>query len=133
MKINKMVSRIFSSPLISMTQKPFLDYNQIQSGLYLGTAVAVKNEELLNKLKIKAILTVDIYPLPEEIKKRLTYYLHIKIKDDEREDLIGNLQTTFNFIQKCLDEKINIFVHCVAGISRSSSIVIAYLGRSNLI
>ena len=53
------------------------------------------------------------------------------MKDDEKEDLIGNLQTTYAFIQKCLDSKLPLFVHCVAGLSRSPAVVIGYLMKAN--
>ena len=109
----------------------FLDYNQIQAGIYLGNLAAAKDEELLNELNIKAILTIDIYSLPDEITRQLTYYLHINLKDDPKDDLISRLDSSFKFIQKCLNEKQNLFVHCVAGISRSASILIAYFMKMN--
>lgn len=117
-----------------MSHKPFLDYNQIVSGkssIYIGNLTSAQNEELLLKLKVRAILTVDIYPLPDQVIKQLTYYLHVKLKDDEKEDLITNLDKSCKFISKCMDEKINLIIHCVAGLSRSPAILIGYLMKQN--
>lgn len=80
---------------------------------------------------MKAILTVDIHPLPGEIIKGLVNYLHVKLRDESKENLIENLDTTFAFIKKCQDEKTDLLIHCVAGISRSPSILIAYLMKAN--
>lgn len=117
-----------------MSHKPFLDYNQIvscKSAIYIGNLISAKNEELLAKLKINAVLSVDIYPLPDEVIKKLSHYLHIKLKDDEKEDLLTNLERSCRFIEKCTDEKINLMIHCVAGLSRSPSILIGYLMKQN--
>ena len=50
-------------------------------------------------------------------------YANIEIDDDERENIFKYFYTCINFIEK---SKI-CFVHCQAGMSRSASIVIAYV------
>jgi protein-tyrosine phosphatase len=53
-------------------------------------------------------------------------HLWIVIGDDPKEDIAKFFSTTFHFIRKNL-LKGNVLVHCQAGISRSCTIVIAYL------
>ncbi len=50
-------------------------------------------------------------------------YGNIEIEDDERENIFKYFYTCINFIDK---SKI-CYVHCQAGVSRSASIVIAYV------
>ena len=50
-------------------------------------------------------------------------YLELPLDDHPDQDLISHLKPAINFIK---NGKI-VFVHCAAGISRSASIVIAYL------
>lgn len=78
-------------------------------------------------MRIGAIVTVayearDIV-LPPEIRR-----LHIDMVDAKEENLYAFLNTTYQFIEHNI-QKTNVLVHCVAGVSRSPAIVLAYLMR----
>ena len=53
-------------------------------------------------------------------------YLYIPAIDHTNFDLTEFFPQSSSFIDKCLNYT-NVLVHCVAGISRSSTLVIAYL------
>ena len=95
--------------------------NEITPQLYLGNNESAKDKEMLLQMEITHILVVGFY-LHEYYPDTFTYKT-IEIEDNDKEQLIPLLIPAFEFIEraeKCL-------VHCRAGISRSSSIVIAYI------
>jgi len=60
--------------------------------------------------------------LPKEIKE-----LHLKIYDYEEFDISGFFEKANDFINQCKSEKGVMLVHCKLGISRSATLVLAYL------
>lgn len=56
-------------------------------------------------------------------------YLTIRMHDDQNSDIFSQFQLVFNFIDmaKKSDRNAKIMVHCQMGISRSASLVIAYI------
>ena len=59
-------------------------------------------------------------------KNEIPDYLHIPGEDHERFDLSRYFDKSIDFIKTSLG-KTNILVHCMAGISRSVTLVLAYL------
>lgn len=55
-------------------------------------------------------------------------HLKIKIDDSPFENISQHFSTCIDFISKNIKYG-NVFVHCVAGVSRSATIVIAYVMR----
>ena len=93
----------------------------IKDKLFLGNYYSATQKEELKKRGVTQILMVgyllhEFYPEDFE-------YANIEIEDDERENIFRYFYTCINFIEK---SKI-CFVHCQAGVSRSASIVIAYV------
>ncbi len=66
----------------------------------------------------------------DEIKpqfpKRFTYKI-VMIGDKRSADLKEHFMDCFKFIDEFLDQGLNVLVHCMAGASRSATVVIAYL------
>ena len=58
-------------------------------------------------------------------------YKHVAILDLPQADIISRLDDCFSFIDEAVKNNGKVLVHCMAGISRSSSIVIGYLMKSN--
>ncbi len=54
----------------------------------------------------------------------------INIDDSESSDLYSHLQKVTTFIHDSIENGDKVLVHCQAGISRSATVVIAYIMRS---
>lgn len=57
-------------------------------------------------------------------------YHRVPIHDDGTEELLPHLGACFAFIDAALDSKGAVLIHCLAGMSRSASIVAAYVVRA---
>lgn len=58
-------------------------------------------------------------------------YLKLHLWDLEHQSLKSSLEPSYAFIQKAVSNSGIVLIHCNAGISRSSSILIYYLMRTN--
>lgn len=105
-----------------------VNLDQIEPGLWLGNVTAAADLPTLEKLAIRSILTIDSCPLPAHVTEnpglRVKY---IQASDVPREDLIKHFEDTNRFIRDSLAEERNVLVHCYFGVSRSATIVIAYI------
>ena len=102
------------------------DISQITNTIYLGNIDAAFNKKKLKQLGIKKVLTVmgafgNHYNSNEFIHKS------IDVDDDYQTNIIQYFQECLLFIEG--NDK--IFVHCAAGMSRSPTIVIAYIMWKN--
>ena len=100
----------------------FNNMDEIVDNIWLGNYFAAKDIEFLKKKGIKKILTVmnDYGPKYENNE-----FIHKKylVDDINSQNIIQYFGECLNFMKG--DEK--ILVHCMAGASRSATIVIAYL------
>lgn len=58
-------------------------------------------------------------------------HLHIQIDDDDEEDIIKYFAVVNAFVDHARQQGGNVLIHCIAGISRSVTVAVAYLLREN--
>ncbi|KAJ5067936.1 dual specificity protein phosphatase [Anaeramoeba ignava] len=107
----------------------FESFNQILPNLFLGPRfVAEKNIENLIKIGITHILNVT--KEGETPYKSQFTYKTIKIEDDLGVQISDYFDSSFEFIDSSIKNNGKVYVHCDAGISRSPTIIIYYLMKS---
>ncbi|XP_066055325.1 dual specificity protein phosphatase 15 [Chamaea fasciata] len=98
--------------------------SQILPGLYLGNFVDAKDLEQLSRNKITHI--VSIHESPQPLLKDITY-LRIPLPDTPEANIKRHFKECISFIHQCRLHGGNCLVHCLAGISRSTTVVVAYV------
>ena len=96
--------------------------------LYLGSIGSASNLKELQKCKITHIVCCG-----ENIKNFFPdkfKYFNIPILDSDKEDIKKYFESSYKYIDEAIKNKGNVLVHCHAGVSRSSSFVIAYIMKS---
>lgn len=95
--------------------------------LYLCGACAIVRPETIEKLEIKFVVNATVElpdtPLPD-IRPE---YLRVPIKDTRESNLIEYFDRVADLIEKTREQNGRSLVHCVAGVSRSVSLILAYL------
>lgn len=96
--------------------------------IYLSDDNAARNLNLLTQNNITHILNLTTN-IPNKYEKNNIKYKKLVILDFESQNISQYFSEANEFIDDALkeNEKNNVLVHCNAGISRSSSFVIAYL------
>ncbi|KAG8814779.1 hypothetical protein FRC17_000974 [Serendipita sp. 399] len=98
--------------------------DEILPRLWLGDIAGPQDAKTLEKRNIRAILSVLEFEIdiPEGIAHK-----HVQLIDTGEADLLGNVVPCIEFIQTELDKGHSVLVHCFAGVSRSASMVTAYI------
>ncbi|XP_052895631.1 dual specificity protein phosphatase MPK-4 [Anopheles moucheti] len=133
--VTKVVStgvRRAPEPAAVLTREDFnagpISLDEIEPGLWLGNASAAADIGTLEKHTIRSILSIDSVPLPVHITDHPNLRVrHIQAADVPREDLIRHFEDSNRFIADSLAEGRHVLVHCYFGVSRSATIVIAFI------
>ncbi|XP_016014993.1 dual specificity protein phosphatase 22 isoform X2 [Rousettus aegyptiacus] len=98
--------------------------NKILPGLYIGNFKDARDAEQLSKNKVTHILSVhdSARPMLEGVK-----YLCIPAADSPSQNLSRHFKESIKFIHECRLRGEGCLVHCLAGVSRSVTLVIAYI------
>ncbi|KAG7391722.1 hypothetical protein PHYPSEUDO_003797 [Phytophthora pseudosyringae] len=108
--------------------------SQILEHVFLGSRTHARDKELLQRLRITHILNVTppkktdpVAGVPNFFEKDATFtYRRCPIFDNKAEDISAMLEGCIAFIDQAKYYG-RILVHCNKGVSRSSSMVVAYL------
>ncbi|KAL2103929.1 hypothetical protein ACEWY4_000797 [Coilia grayii] len=113
------------SPLSSSAQVAFPV--EILPYLYLGCAKDSSNLDVLSKYNIKYILNVTPN-LPNMFEHEGRFrYKQIPISDHWSQNLSQFFPEAISFIDEARSKRCGVLVHCLAGISRSVTVTVAYL------
>lgn len=103
----------------------------VKEGLFIGTrvdAINLANSRLPgNKLWI---LTVDIEPIGIEEEDEI-FTKHVQCVDEPEADLLSFFDECSEFITNGLENKKNVLVHCLSGVSRSAAVILAHLMKTS--
>eukprot|EP00299_Pterocystis_sp_00344_P009412 c3953_g1_i4.p1 GENE.c3953_g1_i4~~c3953_g1_i4.p1 ORF type:complete len:303 (+),score=52.90 c3953_g1_i4:34-942(+) len=101
------------------------DMDEIVPGVFLGSAQAAEQSITLKKLGISHVMTVanDV----NECRDEDISHIRIPIKDDPSQNILTHIPTALSFISNATTSGAKILIHCKAGVSRSVTIVIAFL------
>ncbi len=97
--------------------------------LYLGSDKEAKDLNFLKKHKIVLIVNCA-QEIPNYFKDKFTYW-NLNLQDVPNQDLSHVLDKVADQIIKIMQQGKTVFVHCAAGISRSSTIVIYTLMKKH--
>ena len=111
---------------INIIKSSYRPMSQITANIYLGNLFDAQNIQKLLKLGIKKVLSLitdtQLLKYPDEIEHKL-----IKIEDYPKENIIQYFYECLLFI----DDNKKVLVHCVAGASRSATIIVAFIMWKN--
>merc|ERR1711861_42056 len=106
---------------------------QITENLFIGSIGSASHRDNLLEAGITHIVCCfdkDFRPFEKDF-----CYLHVAVMDSVNQDLKQHFDETNKFIDQAIkkNSKNKILVHCFAGISRSSTVLSAYLMHSQKI
>ncbi|WOH13651.1 hypothetical protein DCAR_0833161 [Daucus carota subsp. sativus] len=102
------------------------DCSRIADHVYLGSDAVAKNREILRQNGITHVLNCVGFVCPEYFKSDLVYKT-LWLRDSPTEDITSILYDVFDYFEDVREQGGRVLVHCCQGVSRSTSLVIAYL------
>ncbi|KAK2890545.1 hypothetical protein Q8A67_013188 [Cirrhinus molitorella] len=97
--------------------------------LYLGSAYHASRKDMLDMLGITALINVSSN-CPNHFEDHFQYK-SIPVEDNHKANISSWFNEAIEFIDSVRNKGGRVFVHCQAGISRSATICLAYLMRTN--
>ncbi|XP_053318442.1 dual specificity protein phosphatase 16 [Spea bombifrons] len=118
-----MVPTCISQPCLPVSS---VGPTRILPHLYLGCQRDVLNKELMQQNEIGYVLNAsNTCPKPDFICE--SHFLRVPVNDSFCEKILPWLDKSVDFIEKAKASNGRVLVHCLAGISRSATIAIAYI------
>lgn len=125
-------ANVFKMPVVGGRVGKLPSFNEILPRLYLGDIFMAVNKDEISRLGITDMISVEIKPLQaSDLAPTIKRYLYINVMDHLKQDILSHFDTSNDFIETALKVPSNkVYVHCVAGISRSATLVIAYIMKT---
>lgn len=109
----------FDDDFILIDHKQNID--KVTDDVYIGSSRGALDKKYLDELKVKSIVVCGS-DLRLFFPEKFNYKI-ISVKDDPDENILKYFEECLNFI----DQELPVFVHCKRGVSRSATIMIAYI------
>ncbi|XP_069036564.1 dual specificity protein phosphatase 10 [Lepisosteus oculatus] len=100
--------------------------------LFLGNESDAQDLELLLRLNIGFVVNVTTHLPLYHLSTCLVRYKRLPATDNSRQNLRQYFEEVFEFIEEAHQCRKGVLIHCQAGVSRSATIVIAYLMKHSL-
>ncbi len=117
-----------------------IDYSLVNKGIFIGNINSVisttKSKDILEQRDIKVVisaLTEEEYEdnmIAEQDFPNIEWH-RLVIDDNPNEPISKHFYNIHSIIRTALTNKNNVIVHCAAGMSRSPTLIIAYLMIEN--
>jgi len=101
--------------------------DHITDNIWLGSLASAYDREALKSRNITRIITAAYDINPVFNKDTEIIYLTIPVIDDPSEEIAKHFDKAVDFINESLAAGRGVLVHCIFGISRSSTLLCAYL------
>ena len=106
--------------------------NEIVHNLYLGSLDSVTSH-MAPQLKILSVRAIVNCTMDREVPCALegqgVEYARVAVRDEDMSQILPYLDGATEFIHRYISQGIAVLVHCQRGVSRSGSVIIAYLMR----
>uniref|UniRef100_A0A2N9HKF5 Protein-tyrosine-phosphatase n=1 Tax=Fagus sylvatica TaxID=28930 RepID=A0A2N9HKF5_FAGSY len=100
--------------------------SKVAEHIYLGGDAVAKDRDILKQNGITHVLNCVGFVCPEYFKADFVYRT-LWLQDSPSEDITSILYDVFDYFEDVREQGGRVFVHCCQGVSRSTSLVIAYL------
>lgn len=112
---------------------------QINGNIWLGSFNGLSAVRQLKENGVTHVLSVlDVQAMGyseekfrENVASKGFKHLYLDMQDVEEENILKFFPEAVGFMESAIGEGGKVYVHCIAGISRSSTIVCAYLMKTN--
>jgi len=105
---------------------PLSDPNRVNKYMFIGDTIQASHLPTLKRLKITHILNCAMEIEPNETHYDFEY-LHLMLRDRSEQYIGEHLMDAFQYILEVMNEKGHVLIHCRQGISRSATILVAFL------
>ena len=110
------------------------DFSEVLPKVFIGNAAAAKDSTFFNQYKISHVINVTeqepnyFEVKSDNLRQSKVAYLHLPVSDKCSSTLSSYFAQTNAFIENCLSSETNaLLIHCKCGVSRSSTILLAFL------
>jgi protein-tyrosine phosphatase len=119
-----------------------IDFSEIEPHIFIGNVYSVignhrtKESDILDTLKIDIVISIlsedeyESHMITHDDFPEIEWH-RLVTEDDEAENIFHHFLNTYSIINRAVHKNKNVIVHCAAGISRSPTLVIAYLMIKN--
>ena len=99
----------------------------LEDFLYLGSDIVAQDYDLLKQNKITHVVNCAAdYSADYHLDKGMKY-LSLHLKDHVRENIESSFYSVIDFMTQAKQEGGRVYVHCVQGISRSTTMCLCYM------